>query len=121
MRQLIRARRGKEPHLSYRSCLREVTFTGSSRAGWSRGVGNPGVCVRVKQGAHGAEDRLEAPSACAGYGGEARTWAKGLTSSGCALPPTPGGLGQAAGPLHASVYASVTQTTARPRAVVQLQ
>lgn len=65
MRQLIRGKREKEPHLSCRGCSNTVTFTG---LGWAALVWGGSM-----QGVPGTDDRLQAPGGRAGCGWEATT------------------------------------------------
>lgn len=71
MRQLIRRRREKEPHLSCGSCLSEATFT---RSGWAALESITLIGVGVQAGSPQGGGQTLGPKGCAGYGGEAKTW-----------------------------------------------
>lgn len=79
MRQLIRTKREKEPHLSCGSCLSGATFTGLRWAGRVL-EGVILVWVRVQAGSPQSRGQPLGPKGCAGYGGSPRhgLWSRRL-------------------------------------------
>lgn len=71
MRQLIRTRREKEPHLSCGSCFSKATFTGSG----SLGESHPSKGWEVQARSPQSRGQILGPQGWAGYGGEPKTQA----------------------------------------------